>query len=97
LSPPHGPDPLRVSVDRGRRQPFRCTCTSAYTGECTIDEGIASGPPLDLASGIAYRAAAGEALVSRTVRDIVGDAGLPFDDHGVHPIPGMGDWRLFRV
>jgi pimeloyl-ACP methyl ester carboxylesterase len=68
-----------------------------HTGECTIDEGIASGPPLDLASGIAYRAAAGEALVSRTVRDIVGDAGLPFEDHGVHSIPGMGDWRLFRV
>jgi pimeloyl-ACP methyl ester carboxylesterase/DNA-binding winged helix-turn-helix (wHTH) protein len=68
-----------------------------HTGECTIDEGIASGPPLDLASGIAYRAGAGEALVSRTVRDIVGDAGLPFEDHGVHPIPGMGDWRLFRL
>ncbi len=68
-----------------------------HTGECTIDEGMASGPPLDLASGIAYRAAAGEALVSRTVRDIVGDAGLPFEDHGVHQIPGMGDWRLFRV
>jgi pimeloyl-ACP methyl ester carboxylesterase/DNA-binding winged helix-turn-helix (wHTH) protein len=68
-----------------------------HTGECTIDEGVASGSPLDLASGIAYRAASGEALVSRTVRDIVGDAGLPFADRGVHPIPGMGEWRLFRV
>ena len=68
-----------------------------HTGECTIDDGMASGPPLDLASGIAYRAAAGEALVSRTVRDIVGDAGLPFEDRGVHAIPGMGEWRLFRV
>ncbi len=68
-----------------------------HTGECTIDEGMASGSPLDLASGIAYRAAAGEALVSRTVRDIVGDAGLPFADRGVHAIPGMGEWRLFSV
>ncbi len=68
-----------------------------HTGECSIDDGVASGPPLDLASGIAYRAAAGEALVSRTVRDIVGDAGLPFEDRGVHPIPGMGEWRLFKV
>jgi hypothetical protein len=68
-----------------------------HTGECTVDEGMASGSPLDLASGIAYRAAAGDALVSRTVRDIVGDAGLPFEDRGVHSIPGMGEWRLFRV
>jgi len=68
-----------------------------HTGECTIDEGMASGAPVDLASGIAYRADAGEALVSRTVRDIVGDAGLPFEDRGVHTIPGVGEWRLFRV
>jgi hypothetical protein len=68
-----------------------------HTGECTIDDAIASGPPVDLASGISYRAGVGEVLVSRTVRDIVGDAGLPFDDRGVHPIPGMGEWRLFRV
>ncbi len=68
-----------------------------HTGECSFDAGEASGAPFDLASGIAYRAAAGEVLVSRTVRDIVGDAGLPFEDHGVHSIPGAGEWRLFRV
>lgn len=68
-----------------------------HTGECTIDKGLPSGAPVDLAAGIAHRAAAGEALVSRTVRDIVGDAGLPFEDRGVHEIPGMGEWRLFRV
>ena len=68
-----------------------------HTGECTIEDGVASGPPVDLASGISYRAGVGEVLVSRTVRDIVGDAGLPFDDRGVHTIPGLGEWRLFRV
>jgi pimeloyl-ACP methyl ester carboxylesterase len=68
-----------------------------HTGECTIDNESASGPPVDLAAGIAARASAGEALVSRTVRDIVGDAGLPFEDHGLHEISGMGEWRLFRV
>ena len=68
-----------------------------HTGECSFDAAQASGAPFDLASGIAYRAAAGEVLVSRTVRDIVGDAGLPFEDHGVHSIPGAGEWRLFRV
>jgi len=90
-----------------------------HTGECTIDNGSASGPiegrdelpfaavqraptkpltpPVDLAAGIACHASAGEALVSRTVRDIVGDAGLPFEDRGLHQIPGMGEWRLYKV
>jgi pimeloyl-ACP methyl ester carboxylesterase/DNA-binding winged helix-turn-helix (wHTH) protein len=68
-----------------------------HTGECTIDDDVASGPPVDLAASIAARAAAGETLVSRTVCDIVGDAGLPFEDRGVHEIPGLGEWRLFKV
>jgi pimeloyl-ACP methyl ester carboxylesterase/DNA-binding winged helix-turn-helix (wHTH) protein len=68
-----------------------------HTGECRLDERSASGAPVDLAEGIARHAAAGEALVSRTVRDIVGDAGLPFEDCGVHDIRMMGEWRLFRV
>jgi pimeloyl-ACP methyl ester carboxylesterase/DNA-binding winged helix-turn-helix (wHTH) protein len=68
-----------------------------HTGECTIDNDTPAGAPIDLASGISYRAGVGEVLVSRTVRDIVGDAGLPFEDCGLHDIPGMGEWRLFRV
>jgi pimeloyl-ACP methyl ester carboxylesterase/DNA-binding winged helix-turn-helix (wHTH) protein len=68
-----------------------------HTGECTIEESSPCGPPVELAAGIARCASAGEALVSRTVRDIVGDAGLPFEDRGLHEIPGMGEWRLFKV
>ncbi len=68
-----------------------------HTGECSIDGDTASGPPVDLAARIAVRAAPGETIVSRTVRDIVGDAGLPFEDRGPHDIPGLGEWRLFRV
>jgi hypothetical protein len=68
-----------------------------HTGECTLDGTAALGPPVELAAAIARRASAGEALISRTVRDIVGDAGVPFEDHGVYEIPGMGEWRLFRV
>jgi pimeloyl-ACP methyl ester carboxylesterase/DNA-binding winged helix-turn-helix (wHTH) protein len=68
-----------------------------HTGECTIDNGSASGPPVELAAGIAGHASAGEALVSRTVRDIVGDAGLTFEDYGLRQIPGLGEWRLFKV
>jgi pimeloyl-ACP methyl ester carboxylesterase/DNA-binding winged helix-turn-helix (wHTH) protein len=68
-----------------------------HTGECTIDDDCASGLPVELAARIASRAAAGQTLVSRTVCDILGDAGLPFSDCGVHDIPGMGEWRLFKV
>jgi pimeloyl-ACP methyl ester carboxylesterase/DNA-binding winged helix-turn-helix (wHTH) protein len=68
-----------------------------HTGECTIEEESASGLPVDLAAEIAARAGAGEVLVSRTVRDIVGDAGLPFAERGVHEIVGMGMWQLFSV
>jgi pimeloyl-ACP methyl ester carboxylesterase len=68
-----------------------------HTGECTIDDDCASGQPVDLAERIAARASAGETLVSRTVSDIVGDAGLPFADRGVHNLPGMGEWQLFKV
>jgi pimeloyl-ACP methyl ester carboxylesterase/DNA-binding winged helix-turn-helix (wHTH) protein len=68
-----------------------------HTGECTFESDSVSGAPVDLAAGIARYASPGEALVSRTVRDLVGDAELPFEDHGVHEIPGLGAWRLFRV
>jgi hypothetical protein len=68
-----------------------------HTGECTIDGDEASGPPVELAANIASRAAASETLVSRTVFDIVGDAGLPFEDRGAYEIPGFGEWRLFSV
>jgi pimeloyl-ACP methyl ester carboxylesterase/DNA-binding winged helix-turn-helix (wHTH) protein len=68
-----------------------------HTGECTIDDDAAAGMPVDLAAEIAARAKPGETLVSRTVCDIVGDAGLPFEDRGVHEIAGMGTWPLYKL
>jgi pimeloyl-ACP methyl ester carboxylesterase/DNA-binding winged helix-turn-helix (wHTH) protein len=68
-----------------------------HTGECSIDDDSASGQPVQLAALIASRAAVGQTLVSRTVVDIVGDAGLPFSDAGAHELPGLGEWRLYKV
>ncbi len=68
-----------------------------HTGECTVAHGKPTGGPLDLASSIAEHAAPGEVLVSRTVRDIVGDAGLPFEDHGVSRIGEHATYRLYSV
>ena len=68
-----------------------------HTGECTVIGGVHSGAPVALAAAIAERARPGEVLVSRTVRDIVADTGLPFEESGVLPVGGEGEYRLFRV
>ena len=68
-----------------------------HTGECTVEAGVPKGPPVELAARISSAASVGEVLVSRTVRDIVGDAGLPFEDRGVHSLGGFGDLKLFSA
>jgi pimeloyl-ACP methyl ester carboxylesterase/DNA-binding winged helix-turn-helix (wHTH) protein len=68
-----------------------------HTGECTVDRGVPTGPPVTFAARVAGCAQPGEVLVSRTVRDIVGDAGLPFEVRGVWCIPEIGEWKLFSV
>ena len=68
-----------------------------HTGECTVEGDVLTGTPIAIAAAIAGWASPGEVLVSRTVRDIVGDTGLPFEDRGVHSVGNTGEWRLFRV
>jgi pimeloyl-ACP methyl ester carboxylesterase/DNA-binding winged helix-turn-helix (wHTH) protein len=68
-----------------------------HTGECTVEGGLPTGPPVELAGAISSAASLGEVLVSRTVRDIVGDAGLPFEDRGVHRLSGFGELKLFSA
>ena len=68
-----------------------------HTGECTVEDEFVTGPPIEIAAAIARWATPGDVLVSRTVRDIVGDTGLPFEDRGVHRVGDTGEWRLFRV
>lgn len=68
-----------------------------HTGECEMQAGRPAGTPVDLAAAIATYAAPGEVLVSRTVRDIVGDAGLPFEDAGAFRIGTDEEFRLFRA
>ena len=68
-----------------------------HTGECSVEHGVPTGAPVTVAERIARCAAPGEVLVSRTVRDIVGDAGLPFEDRGMHRIADVGEWKLFSA
>jgi len=47
---------------------------------------------------VAGLAAAGEVLVSSTVRDLVSGSGIDFEERGEHQLKGVpGRWRLYAV
>jgi len=47
---------------------------------------------------IMAKAEPGGVLVSGTVKDLVSESGLNFQDHGVHQLKGVpGEWRLFAA
>jgi class 3 adenylate cyclase len=50
-----------------------------------------------IAARIAALARDREALVSNTVKDLVG-SGIPFEDRGRHELKGVpGSWQVFRA
>ena len=53
-----------------------------HTGECEATEKRLGGPAVEHAELVAQRAAAGEVLASRTVRNLVAGSGFHFDDRG---------------
>jgi pimeloyl-ACP methyl ester carboxylesterase len=69
-----------------------------HTGECEIMGTKLSGVAVHIGARIASLAAAGEVLVSSTVRDLVAGSGLRFEDRGLHTLKGVpGDWRVYAV
>lgn len=69
-----------------------------HTGECEAAGDKLSGIAVHIGARIAARAAAGEVLVSSTVRDLVAGSGLRFQDRGTAELKGIaGEWRLFAV
>jgi class 3 adenylate cyclase len=59
---------------------------------------MVGGVALRIAQGVAGLAAPGEALVSRTVRDLTIGSALQFDARGTHALPGApGEWDVFAV
>jgi DNA-binding CsgD family transcriptional regulator/class 3 adenylate cyclase len=69
-----------------------------HTGEVIVaGEGVI-GVALHLAAQVAAQAAAGEVVVSHTVKDLVVGSGLAFQPLGERVFPGLpGEWRLFRL
>ncbi len=69
-----------------------------HTGECEVMGEKVGGIAVHIGARIAAHAAAGEVLVSNTVKDLVAGSGLSFGDRGAQSLKGVpGDWRLFAV
>ena len=69
-----------------------------HCGEIEVIGSGVAGLNVHVAARIMDRAAAGEVLVSSTVRDLVSGAGVAFRDRGVHALKGIADeWRLFAA
>jgi class 3 adenylate cyclase len=73
------------------------TRTGLHTGECETVDSKVSGVAVSMSVCVSFEAAAGEVLVSSTVKDLVAGSGIQFDDRGVHNLPSCGEWRLFAV
>jgi pimeloyl-ACP methyl ester carboxylesterase len=69
-----------------------------HTGEVELADGKVAGIAVNIGARVSSQAAAGEVLVSGTVKDLVAGSGLEFDDRGHVTLKGVpGEWRLFAV
>jgi class 3 adenylate cyclase len=69
-----------------------------HTGEVELIGDDVGGIAVHIGARVAARAAAGEVMVSSTVRDLVTGSGARFDDRGSYALQGVpGEWRLFAV
>ena len=69
-----------------------------HTGECEALDGKVAGIAVSIGARVSALAAAGEVLVSQTVRDLVAGSGINFADRGVQKLKGVpGEWRLYSV
>jgi class 3 adenylate cyclase len=69
-----------------------------HTGECELMGDTIGGIAVHIGARVAAAAAAGEVLVSSTVKDLVAGSGIRFADRGVHVLKGVpGEWKLFAA
>ncbi len=96
----------------GPARAIRCACAIAeavpdlgldvrqglHTGECELVDGKVGGIAVHIGARVAAEAAAGEVLVSSTVRDLVAGSGLRFKERGTVGLKGIaGEWRLYSI
>lgn len=69
-----------------------------YTGEIEVRGDDVGGIAVHLAARVCSAASPSEALVSRTVTDLVAGSGHAFADRGEHELKGVpGPWRLYAL
>ncbi len=69
-----------------------------HTGEVELAGEAVRGIAVHTGARVAAQAAAGEVLVSQTVKDLVAGSGIEFEDRGAHQLKGIpGEWRLYAV
>jgi class 3 adenylate cyclase len=95
----------------GPARAIRCACAirdevselglgiriGVHTGECDIVDGKLAGLGVVIGARIAAHAAAGDVLVSGTVRDLVAGSGITFESRGTRELKGVGEWPLYEV
>jgi class 3 adenylate cyclase len=69
-----------------------------HTGECELRAGDIAGMAVHIGARVGARAASGEVLVSRTVKDLVIGSGLQFQERGPAELKGVpGEWHLYAL
>jgi class 3 adenylate cyclase len=69
-----------------------------HAGECEVLDGKVAGIAVAIGSRVSARAAAGEVLVSQTVKELVAGSEIAFEDRGLAELKGVpGEWRLYSV
>jgi class 3 adenylate cyclase len=69
-----------------------------HAGECEILDAKVAGIAVAIGARVSAQAAAGEVLVSQTVKDLVAGSGIAFEDRGLAELKGVpGKWRLYTV
>lgn len=69
-----------------------------HAGECEVLDGKVAGIAVSIGARVSALAAAGEVLVSQTVKDLVAGSGIAFEDRGTHQLKGVPEeWRLYSV
>jgi class 3 adenylate cyclase len=69
-----------------------------HTGECEVRGDDIGGIGVHIGARVSSLAGPNEVLVSSTLRDLVIESGLEFEERGAHKLKGVpGEWRLFAV
>jgi class 3 adenylate cyclase len=72
--------------------------TGLHSGEYEVLDDKIAGIAVHIGARVAAIAAAGEVLVSSTVKDLVIGSTFRVTDRGLHTLKGVpGEWRLYAV